>query len=240
MMNKVAFALAMVGALAFASDIALAQGRGGSSGGGGGGGSRGGAPGGGWQGGGGTGGGTGWQGGGGNRGGGGTGWQGGGSYRGGGGSGWHGRGGYRGSGWYGGGGHRGWYGGGGYYRGGGWYGGWYGPGWNWGWYGSGVGIAIGGPSYWGAWPYPYYAPYPYYYPYSTFPYPVSDPDRYVQQTPDEAPPAQSAYWYYCTEPAGYYPYIQKCSRPWMQVLPQNVPGADLGTVPSAPTAPAAQ
>ena len=84
---------------------------------------------------------------------------------------------------------------------------------------------MGGPAYWGAFPYPYFAPYPAYYPYATFPYPASDPEYYVQQTPNEAPPAQTDYWYYCTEPAGYYPYVQKCSRPWMQVIPQRGGGA---------------
>ncbi len=121
----------------------------------------------------------------------------------------------------------GWYGHG--WRGGGWYGG----GWRGGWYGPSFGVTIGGPAYWGAWPYPYFAPYYNYYPYATFPYPVSDPDYYVQQAPNEAPPAQSDYWYYCTEPAGYYPYVQKCSRPWMQVIPQRGGGA-----PSLAPAPA--
>jgi hypothetical protein len=26
-------------------------------------------------------------------------------------------------------------------------------------------------------------------------------------------------WYYCTEPAGYYPYTQTCNRAWIPVTP---------------------
>jgi|SRR5690242_67565 len=31
------------------------------------------------------------------------------------------------------------------------------------------------------------------------------------------------YWYYCDNPAGYYPYVPSCPTPWHQVTPQ--PGA---------------
>ncbi len=34
----------------------------------------------------------------------------------------------------------------------------------------------------------------------------------------QAAPAQG-HWYYCTEPAGYYPDVGVCSRPWIAVLP---------------------
>ncbi len=75
--------------------------------------------------------------------------------------------------------------------------------------------------YWGGWPYAYGAAYPAYYPY---PYAVTDPvDVTVYQ--QAAPPSPAAvpanqYWYYCTDPAGYYPYVQNCSKAWMQVVPQ--------------------
>jgi hypothetical protein len=39
-------------------------------------------------------------------------------------------------------------------------------------------------------------------------------------------PAQAAapvYWYYCTEPAGYFPYVQSCNKAWIPVVPQSVP-----------------
>jgi len=196
-MKKLAFALAAVGAVLFASDFAAAQGRGG----GGGGGARGGG-GSGWQGGGHSGGGGAWQGGGGSRGG-----------------AWQGGGGYRGSGWHAGGGYRGWNGGG--YRG------WYGSGWRGGWYGSSVGIYLGWPGYWGGWPYyPYTASYAVSYPvyteYPVYSYLPSESTTFVQAAPE---PAATNYWYYCVDPAGYYPYVQNCSKAWMQVVPQNVPSA---------------
>jgi hypothetical protein len=49
---------------------------------------------------------------------------------------------------------------------------------------------------------------------------------YTQAAPSspQAVPANQ-YWYYCTDPAGYYPYVQNCSKAWMQVVPQADPGA---------------
>jgi hypothetical protein len=34
---------------------------------------------------------------------------------------------------------------------------------------------------------------------------------------------QGGYWYYCTDPAGYHPYIQECPQGWMQVVPPSGP-----------------
>jgi hypothetical protein len=42
---------------------------------------------------------------------------------------------------------------------------------------------------------------------------------------DTSPPVVTTYWYYCTDPAGYFPYVQTCSRPWIPVLPQSVQSA---------------
>jgi hypothetical protein len=39
------------------------------------------------------------------------------------------------------------------------------------------------------------------------------------------------YWYYCENPAGYYPYVQSCSKGWMQVVPQNVPNSQIAPAP---------
>ncbi len=134
----------------------------------------------------------------------------------GGGGGYHGGGGYSGGGaphggYYGGGGyHGGYYGGTQVYIGGGWWGwpGWWGPGWG--------------------------APYPYPYPYSYSAPPVviqpAPPTEYIQQPP---PPQ---YWYYCSNPQGYYPYIQHCSVAWIPVLPQMA--AAPTPVPPAPAPPA--
>ena len=30
----------------------------------------------------------------------------------------------------------------------------------------------------------------------------------------------SNYWYYCTDPAGYYPYVGSCNQAWIPVVPQ--------------------
>jgi hypothetical protein len=77
-----------------------------------------------------------------------------------------------------------------------------------------VEVPLGAPYYA---PYPY-APYPYYYaappavmvapPPS---YVVSPPQTVIvtQPQPQGAPAPQ--YWYYCDNPAGYYPYVQSCN-----------------------------
>jgi hypothetical protein len=69
----------------------------------------------------------------------------------------------------------------------------------------------GGPWWWGP---PYYPYYPYY------PYPPS-----VEETPVYVqPPAQEQqdegdYWYYCTNPQGFYPYVKQCPKGWLRVIP---------------------
>ena len=143
------------------------------------------------------------------------GWHGGsaGTWHGGSGGTWHG-----GSGWHGG--YNGWHGG--YYGGRYWYGG--------GWYGAGLatGLFLGAWPYWGypyygAYGYPYYGAYGYPYYGAAYGYPgysQADTTTYVEQAP-QAP--VNNYWYYCTDPAGYFPYVQNCSREWLQVVPQNVP-----------------
>lgn len=126
----------------------------------------------------------------------------------------------------------GWHGGGHYYAGGhGYYGGWRGAYW-----GPSVGFYLGGPAYWGGWPNAYSYPYGYgYAPYTS--YALTSPTVvYVEPQVDVAtPPAQSVasplpapgnpappptFWFYCTKPAGYYPYVPKCSRAWLPVVPQ--------------------
>ena len=111
--------------------------------------------------------------------------------------------------------------------------------WNGGYRGPRVGIYYGtGFGYWGAWNYRwgsgYGLPYPYGYPFA-FGFPVtyapvvitSAPimQTYIQQEPAVEAAAPTAptvnYWYYCTEPAGYFPYVQNCNQAWMRVIPQN-------------------
>ena len=140
----------------------------------------------------------------------------------------------------------------GYGHGGGyWAGGrpWYGPGYGyggwrygypgyygWGYglgfgYGAGWALAAASPWYWGGPRVVYTAPalvpfgYPGFEVQENFNY-------YVQPAPTQAvepaaPPARQAApsWYYCTEPAGYHPYVQQCSRPWIAVNPNSVPAA---------------
>jgi hypothetical protein len=69
-----------------------------------------------------------------------------------------------------------------------------------------------GPGWWG----------PPYHSYPAPPVVVQQPPAYVQ--PEPAPPAQApAYWYYCPNPQGYYPYVQQCPNGWMQVVPSAPP-----------------
>jgi len=80
-----------------------------------------------------------------------------------------------------------------------------------------------GPIWWGSpfwWGPPY--PYPYAYPYYALP-PVivqQAPPVYIQQEPQPSP---QAYWYYCPNPQGYYPYIKECPQGWMTVVPPSPP-----------------
>jgi hypothetical protein len=120
-------------------------------------------------------------------------------------------------GYHSGGGHGGSYQGGhyhgGYYRGG-HYGGWYGGAyWGWPWYAAWPGY------YWG-YGYPYYG---YYGAYASYPAYEPAPSVYVEPGPSggaiSAAPAPRVLWYYCNDPAGYYPYVQECNSPWVKVLP---------------------
>ncbi|HUB94674.1 MAG TPA: hypothetical protein VL993_02080, partial [Stellaceae bacterium] len=55
----------------------------------------------------------------------------------------------------------------------------------------------------------------YFYPAPVYPY----PDPYVPPVVTAAPvaPAGSSYWYYCSNPSGYYPYVPECGAPWQPV-----------------------
>jgi hypothetical protein len=106
-------------------------------------------------------------------------------------------------------------------------------------YGTGWSVSVGWPWYWpaygaGYWPgyWPSYGPaywgttlmpaYPYGAVVGTWPTPlVGDDLVYVQQPPAATSPPQPGrgHWYYCTEPAGYFPDVKECSRPWVPVQP---------------------
>ena len=59
---------------------------------------------------------------------------------------------------------------------------------------------------------------PYYYGYYRYsPPPVvvtPPPTTYIER------PAES-YWYYCQDPAGYYPQVAQCPGGWLQVAPRS-------------------
>ena len=81
-----------------------------------------------------------------------------------------------------------------------------------------------GPGWWGPSYYPYYPYYPYspYYPY------YEEPPAIMQQRPqiyDQPAPQseQQSYWYFCTKPEGYYPYVKKCPGGWLKVVPPSEP-----------------
>lgn len=52
----------------------------------------------------------------------------------------------------------------------------------------------------------------YFYPVAVYPYP--DPYQPPVMT---APPPAPQYWYYCNNPAGYYPYVPECAAGWQKV-----------------------
>jgi hypothetical protein len=87
----------------------------------------------------------------------------------------------------------------------------------------GVGVFVGpgwGPGWWGPY-YPYYPSYPYYAPQPAVI--EKEPDTYIQQTPQAEEPS---YWYFCKDPEGYYPYVKKCPKGWLKVVPSPTPGEE--------------
>jgi len=114
----------------------------------------------------------------------------------------------RGGGGHGGGGH----GGGGHGGGGHGWGG-HGGGHGWGGHGWG-GIYLG---FGGYYPRPYYY-YPPYYPARRVIRSAPATSTVYVERPKQVEPA---YWYYCTEPRGYYPQVNSCSTDWLQVVPRK-------------------
>lgn len=92
------------------------------------------------------------------------------------------------------------------------------------------GINLGYPGFYGGYGgYGYYDPffYPPFYGAPPIVVPAAPPvivsptpPVYIQQ--QESPPAtqsQTHYWYYCTNPEGYYPYVKQCPGGWQRVDP---------------------
>jgi hypothetical protein len=96
-------------------------------------------------------------------------------------------------------------------------------GYGWGGYphsSASLGLYYGDPFFWG----PYYDPFPppYYYTPRTVII-ERDPPVYVQRPQTPAPTSAPAVWYYCPEPAGYYPHIPTCTQAWVPVDPSTLP-----------------
>lgn len=94
-----------------------------------------------------------------------------------------------------------------------------------GYFRPGFGFYFGAPLY----PRPFYPAYPYYPNYPYYPpeiitIPVQPP-VYIERERSESQntPLAEGYWYYCNDPAGYYPYVKDCSSGWQPVepTPQN-------------------
>ena len=88
---------------------------------------------------------------------------------------------------------------------------------------SSFGFYLGAPLWWG----PAYGSYPYYYGYSPSAVVVEqEPTVYVQRQPvapvTQGAPGPAPLWFYCTDPAGYYPYVEHCSQTWVTVDPSTV------------------
>ncbi|HWG78980.1 MAG TPA: hypothetical protein VN681_04350 [Stellaceae bacterium] len=64
-------------------------------------------------------------------------------------------------------------------------------------------------------------------PYYAYPPPVVYAPPPVVYAPSPVVVQQpTQYWYYCDNPAGYYPYVPSCPTPWRPVTPQ--PGSQPG------------
>ena len=90
-----------------------------------------------------------------------------------------------------------------------------------------VGLSFGFP----VWPYPAYSSY-YPSPYEPYyPYPSSQtvivqsapaPTQYIEKDnsgADNSSNKTDQFWYYCRDPKGYYPYVEKCNTEWQKVIP---------------------
>ncbi|CAM3240904.1 hypothetical protein [Cupriavidus taiwanensis] len=94
----------------------------------------------------------------------------------------------------------------------------------------GVGIYLGPGAFYGGYPYGY--PAPYYYPPAVVAVPEAPP-QYIEQGPNGPVPApgpdgvmpQQGWWYHCSQPEGYYPYVASCPGGWQRVPAQPSPNS---------------
>ncbi len=68
----------------------------------------------------------------------------------------------------------------------------------------GARVFLGPPFWWGPPDWPVYSP----------PVIIQSPPVYIQNS------APTGTWYYCPDPAGYYPDVKECPSGWMTVVPQ--------------------
>jgi len=83
----------------------------------------------------------------------------------------------------------------------------------------------GGPLFYDPWPSYYRAwPPPYYYEPRTVII-EREPPVYIerQPAPTQAPAPTATTWYYCPNPAGYYPHVPACNEAWVPVDPATLP-----------------
>ena len=81
------------------------------------------------------------------------------------------------------------------------------------------GLYFGGPAY-GPWYDPWYRPFPpssYYEPRTVIIEREPAPQAQAQA------PGANPIWYYCPNPAGYYPHVPRCNQQWVPVDPSTVP-----------------
>lgn len=90
---------------------------------------------------------------------------------------------------------------------------------------SSFGFYLGDPWGWGPRPFPrsFFGPYPpLYYPAQTI-IVEREPPVYVQRQTTVAPAPAVPLWYYCPNPAGYYPHVASCPTEWVPVDPRSLP-----------------
>ena len=49
--------------------------------------------------------------------------------------------------------------------------------------------------------------------------PVTPPESVPPQSYEYIQPEEQHYWYFCPDPEGYYPYVNKCPKGWQKVVP---------------------
>lgn len=81
------------------------------------------------------------------------------------------------------------------------------------------GLYLGDPFFWGP------RPWPYYYDVPRTVIIEREPSVYIQQAPAAPAPVQpqTPLWYWCSNPAGYYPHVPQCQQQWVPVDPRTLP-----------------